>query len=120
MRNNYLLRKYGITSEQYDDLLRRQQGCCAIGRRPATHFKTKLCVDHDHHTKEIRGLLCTFCNRRVIGRHRDAGISKRAYEYLCVGTGWLVPPKRKRKKHGSRLEKNNARKRQRRKTNRNV
>ena len=123
MRNNYLLRKYGITEKQYETLLLQQDGRCAVCRRPAVQFKQRLAVDHDHFDGRIRGLLCNYCNRRVVGRYRkesSAELLKAAYDYLIKEyIGWIVPPKRKRKKHGSRLEKNNARKRTR-KTSRNV
>ena len=53
----------------YDELLEAQGGGCAIcGRAPATR---RLCVDHDHKTLEVRGLLCYLCNY-FIGR---AGVS---------------------------------------------
>lgn len=51
--------KYGITIEQYDAMMAAQDGRCAIcGVLPTRH----LCVDHDHETGEVRGLLCEPCN----------------------------------------------------------
>lgn len=99
-RANHLLRKYGITTEQYEELLKKQEHSCAICLRPMSSFKKRLCVDHNHKTGEIRGLLCNFCNRYFIGRHREdkAQWFIRASEYLLQGTGWIVPPKRKRRK----------------------
>lgn len=103
-RARHLLKKYGITEDQYDELLRRQEECCFICQRHYSKFKYKLCVDHDHHTGAIRGLLCQFCNRRVIGRHRDADIFERAADYLRRGTDWVVPPKvKRRKKRGRKI-----------------
>lgn len=100
-RSRHLLKKFGITEEQYDELFRRQDGCCAICLRPAGDFKYRLAVDHDHFTGHVRGLLCYTCNRRVVGRHRkdNATILERAYRYLISEyPGWIVPPKKKRKK----------------------
>ena len=55
---------YGITSEDYDKIFRTQCGKCAICARKLTGHKWKnLCVDHDHKTGMIRGLLCHTCNR---------------------------------------------------------
>lgn len=68
-------RRYGITREWYDTTLEKQGGCCAIcqttevGRKGHTHFH----VDHDHHTGEVRGLLCDLCNRGL-GYFKDDGL----------------------------------------------
>lgn len=73
--NGHLRRKYGITREQYNAMLEKQCGKCAIcggspvGRvkgRPATRFD----VDHDHETKAVRGLVCHPCNV-MLGQARD-------------------------------------------------
>lgn len=106
-RKDYLRRKYGITEEQYNALLLKQDGNCAVCGRRASSFKVRLAVDHDHSSGRIRGLLCNFCNRRVVGRHRKekgAELLKAAYEYLTKETiGWVVPPKKKKKKRGRKL-----------------
>lgn len=55
---DYALRKlYGITLEQYQELLAKQDGRCAICKRDRP-----LSVDHCHTTGRIRGLLCSSCN----------------------------------------------------------
>lgn len=105
-RQYALFRTYGITGKQYDLLLRRQDGRCGICKRLADDFSTKLAVDHDHATGEIRGLLCNFCNSRLVGRHRrDKGLElfRNAVQYLEARyTGWFMPQKKKkrRKKRG--------------------
>jgi hypothetical protein len=53
---------YGISLEQYAALFKQQQGCCAICSMSQEQLSTKLCVDHNHATGEIRGLLCSRCN----------------------------------------------------------
>lgn len=59
----YNLKKcFGLSLEQYDLMLKAQKGRCAICRRPETKYHRKLCVDHDHKTGRIRGLLCIRCN----------------------------------------------------------
>lgn len=63
-RRSHLKRKYGITLEQYDEMLAKQGGVCGICRcepRP----DISLHVDHNHATGEIRGLLCFSCNVTV-------------------------------------------------------
>jgi hypothetical protein len=95
-----LMAKYGITIEQYDQLLEAQEGKCAICRRDASEFKTRLAVEHDHTTKEIMGLCCTYCNLVVLGRCRDPEIYERAAAYLRGGTGWFVPKRSRKKRRG--------------------
>lgn len=64
-------RLYGITIAQFDDMMRLQGGVCAICGRPPNTGR-RLHVDHDHRgIKRVRGLLCTFCNLRVLGRGRE-------------------------------------------------
>lgn len=62
----YRLKTYGITVEQYTALMEAQAGLCAICEAPEhlEHFES-LCVDHDHETGEVRGLLCNRCNRAI-------------------------------------------------------
>jgi hypothetical protein len=54
------LRKYGLSLQDYEDILARQNNACGICRRKPR--KRRLCVDHDHRTRKIRGLLCRKCN----------------------------------------------------------
>lgn len=70
----------------YDTLLRRQGGRCAIcGCTPRTR---RLAVDHDHTTGLVRGLLCSAnegasCNKGLLGSaHDDVEILRRAVRYL--------------------------------------
>src|SRR6185312_3236559 len=52
--------KYGISLEQYEEMLARQGGGCAVcGTQPG---KQRLDVDHCHETGVVRGLLCRACN----------------------------------------------------------
>lgn len=57
---------YRLTVEEYQAMRDAQGGKCAICRRP--EGKTRLCVDHDHSTNRVRGLLCHWCNLTV-GRY---------------------------------------------------
>lgn len=97
-RAGHLRRTYGITPEQYEELLARQEGRCAVCLKSADKEGTNLAVDHNHKTGEIRGLLCRYCNHRVIGRHTDADLLRRMADYLDRGTGWYVPPKPKKRR----------------------
>jgi hypothetical protein len=60
LRGLQLVRKFGITSAQYDAMLVSQDGKCAICRRE--NINKRLAVDHNHVTGKVRGLLCVRCN----------------------------------------------------------
>lgn len=63
-RENLLWKNYRMTTDEYDELLKRQNGLCLIcGIDKKT--KMSLAVDHCHTTGEIRGLLCCWCNRAL-------------------------------------------------------
>lgn len=65
VKNRELQRLYGITLEEYNRLFIEQNGSCSICKRHQTQFKNSLHVDHNHITKEIRGLLCGACNHAL-------------------------------------------------------
>lgn len=76
------LRKYGITSDEYNELFESQQGRCAICGGHQTEFKKRLHVDHDHDTGQVRGLLCGTCNTGL-GMFRDnIDLLDKAIKYL--------------------------------------
>lgn len=54
--------KYGITKEDYNKLFKEQNGKCAICGKHQIDLNVRLCVDHNHLTGAIRGLLCMKCN----------------------------------------------------------
>lgn len=76
-RRRTLKRCYGMTLEQFDALFESQDGVCAIcgNAEETVHRNTgtkwNLNVDHNHDTGEVRGLLCTPCNRGI-GFLRDS------------------------------------------------
>lgn len=80
-RNSKLKRAYGITSDQYDQMLKEQNGVCRLCfRPPKTH---RLSVDHCHKTGRVRGLLCIACNKNIIGGlERYEGMFERVALYL--------------------------------------
>lgn len=64
-------RRYGLAPGEFDRLYTAQGGACAICCRPmTTDGDTKCCVDHDHATGDVRGLLCTRCNL-LLGKATD-------------------------------------------------
>lgn len=68
-REYRLASQYGLTPSEYNAILEKQGGVCAIcSSVPNGH---PLCVDHEHGTKRIRGLLCPSCNT-FVGRFEHA------------------------------------------------
>ena len=63
-RDQYYRYHYGISLEDYEALLRIQNGVCAICQQENS-LGHRLCVDHDHRTGRVRGLLCHSCNKGV-------------------------------------------------------
>ena len=57
------LKKYGLTNEQYEQIFLIQKGKCCICTTHQSLLNKALCIDHDHKTGKIRGLLCDLCNR---------------------------------------------------------
>lgn len=89
INKNQLLKKcYGITLDDYNRMLKAQNGVCAIceGTEKSTCEKNgkvrTLNVDHCHTTGLIRGLLCSRCNR-ALGFFGDSVVAlKSAIKYL--------------------------------------
>lgn len=61
-KDNYLIRNYGITSAEYDEMFEAQDGVCAICGQEEQVKTRGLSVDHCHTTGKVRGLLCSYCN----------------------------------------------------------
>jgi hypothetical protein len=68
--NSLRFKAYQITEEEYYNILEKQNYKCAICGKDQLEFKTSLCVDHDHNTGKIRGLLCKNCNL-ILGNAKD-------------------------------------------------
>lgn len=98
-RDSYLRRTYDITEATYQAMLRTHDGKCWICDRKPLPGKN-LNVDHEHLTKpqrkkgmkfgKVRGLLCYFCNKYLIGRRKTADAYKfrNAAEYLEEPYDW--------------------------------
>jgi len=59
-------RKFGVSYEKYEKILKKQNYCCAnLGCKstvPGAPGRTRFYIDHCHETGKIRGLLCHSCN----------------------------------------------------------
>lgn len=50
-----------MTEETYQKMLEDSNGLCAVCAEPMQ----RVCIDHDHSTKAVRGLLCHPCNIKL-------------------------------------------------------
>lgn len=77
-------RKYGMTSDQFWDLMREQNWSCAVCSTEFRPEGPRMNVDHNHDTGEVRGLLCGNCNRGL-GLFKDSPDALRAaIDYLTT------------------------------------
>lgn len=86
---------YGITKEQYLEVLEKQGVACAACGYDATGSEHSLNVDHDHYTNEIRGLLCSGCNTAIGWLEDSPERAEKLAKYLRNnGTGIYIPESR--------------------------
>lgn len=78
----------------YDKMMKEQDNKCAICKQKETRMArdgksiTRLCIDHDHSTGNVRALLCHDCNT-ALGKMKDSPelLMEAAY-YLVDHKGW--------------------------------
>lgn len=78
---NYRI-KYGLSQQDYEQLLDNQEGKCAICRDSLVPYSRFACVDHNHATGFVRGILCPRCNAGIGLLREDRDVMLRAIEYL--------------------------------------
>ena len=79
---NRRIKQFGINEEKYNKMVEKVNNRCEICGKHTKELKKSLCIDHDHNTGKIRGLLCSDCNV-AIGRFKDNINSiKNAIKYL--------------------------------------
>lgn len=84
-RETLLKSRFGIGIKEYNEMLVQQDNKCAICGKHKNKEKRALCVDHNHKTMHIRGILCNYCNGRLLrylqdNKNRAIGLVK----YLSV------------------------------------
>lgn len=86
-RHYQLQRYYGLTGEQYGQMLASQGGVCAICKSPEVRLDRNgvpvaLHVDHDHETGKVRSLLCYKCNSALGSMDDSPARLRAAAEYI--------------------------------------
>jgi nitrate/TMAO reductase-like tetraheme cytochrome c subunit len=88
----HVARTYGMSMDDYREIVRRQGGVCAICREyPLTDVPSQVThIDHCHETGKVRGVLCTNCNRGL-GLLGESSIRlQQALDYLNGGNRSVV------------------------------
>jgi hypothetical protein len=80
-RKHVLKSVYGLTPKAYDALIVSQSGLCAICLKQM--LGRDECVDHEHGTGRVRGLLCQDCNQGLGRFHDDAVRLAAAADYVA-------------------------------------
>jgi hypothetical protein len=79
------LKKFtGLTLEQFDEILKRQNGVCAICGKTEEINGQRLSVDHCHTTGMVRGLLCFKCNFMIGQANDSVEILANAIKYITT------------------------------------
>jgi hypothetical protein len=79
---------FGISIDDYNQILKDQDSKCAICGEAETWFIKRwnklacLAVDHDHNTGEVRALLCRRCNQALGKFNDDPELFDKAAAYL--------------------------------------
>jgi len=83
LKSERRLRKYALLPSEYETLLQKQQGRCAIC---AILFfgRTIPCIDHDHRSGMVRGILCAPCNVMLGNAKDEVVVLRKAIEYLAA------------------------------------
>ena len=87
-RTSNLRKNFGLSMDEYEQMLEKQNNLCAICEKPETfiHHQTKetarLAVDHCHKTNKVRKLLCKSCNTALGLFKDDIGVMENAVQYL--------------------------------------
>lgn len=85
IRERHLKKYYRMTTHDFNVLWERQSGKCAVcevAMNPRGRESHAACVDHNHDTGEIRGLLCRACNHGIGNLKDDPRVLQRAADYL--------------------------------------
>lgn len=78
-RKNTFKKVYQIDMAEYDRRVGTQFGKCLLCQKLSSR---RLCVDHDHKTGRVRGLLCRGCNTCLGWVENNSGMINRIVMYI--------------------------------------
>ena len=79
-RAAWVLKVYGLSQEEYGEILELQKGVCGLCMKPFKEGQTPH-IDHEH-GGPVRGIVHPYCNVRLLHRLKSWEIAYRVYEYL--------------------------------------
>ena len=92
---DYILRtRYKLTLQEFEALLAKQNGACAICGSSHARWPKGWHIDHDHTTGAVRGILCMPCNWMLGYASDNARVLANAARYLKqppTTEGWKPP-----------------------------
>ena len=81
--------QYGLTRDDWNRMYESQEGKCGICRKDLPdkintrgEMRNSACVDHDHETGVVRGILCHDCNLGIGYLKHDEDLLRAAIAYL--------------------------------------
>jgi len=80
-KEKWLKDTYNLSLKEYDDMFKKQDGKCKTCRVDISG-KSHANVDHCHHTKKVRGILCPNCNKALGMVGDNAAILESLIQYL--------------------------------------
>lgn len=89
-RKRTLKRRFGMTHEQHEEMIRQHDNKCAICGEGETSYcsvsgsRRRLAIDHCHNTGKIRGLLCYRCNTTIGKVKESREILNNMIKYLDI------------------------------------
>ncbi len=84
-KDGILKRVYGITLDEYNQMIEDQNGICVGCGRPFYGTGTQglaPCVDHDHSTGKVRGIIHQTCNKALGLTYDDPEVLENLAQYL--------------------------------------
>jgi hypothetical protein len=74
---------WGMSLQEYDALIDQAGTTCPICKK--SFGENPPCLDHDHSTGKIRGIICRVCNSGIGFFHENINVLLNAVEYLRKG-----------------------------------
>lgn len=80
LRDAWIWKVYGLLPHEYEAIMYYQGHRCGCCGKPFKEGKTPH-IDHEH-GGHVRGIVCAYCNTRLIGRLKSHELAQRLSDYL--------------------------------------